>query len=112
MRRALNILLCVAALCGCATREPALSLPESRLAQVLLIGQSSKAQVQAALGPAKTLAFDSGYEVWLYRVAPAVAPWSLADQSAEHDTELVILFDPNGVLKKTRRREAPPPAPP
>ena len=110
MRRALWA-LCAAALCGCASPPPAPSLPESRLAQVLVVGQTSKAQVQAALGPAaKALAFDSGYEVWLYPVAPALPPPAGA-KPGERDAELVILFDRNGVLKKTRRREPAPPPP-
>jgi hypothetical protein len=34
--------------------------------------------------------FDSGYEVWVYRQPPAA--------------ELVLLFEPSGILSKTRVR--------
>lgn len=64
----------------------------------LAIGASTKADVRAALGPAAAeLAFESGYEVWVYRIrAPA--------QAKRPDGELVLLFAPSGALSKTRSR--------
>lgn len=64
----------------------------------LTIGQSTKADVLAALGPATTLRFDSGHEVWVYRSKPLRAPATGA--------ELVILFAPSGTVQKTRIRPA------
>lgn len=58
---------------------------------------SSKAQVAAALGRANVIRFDSGWEVWVYR-------WPGADRSTRGATELVILFEPQGTVRKTRLR--------
>ena len=120
MKRALTMSIlpcCMAVLCGmaalsgCATRAlpAARLLPESRFTQAIVVGQTTKAQLQAALGPTTMLTFASGYEVWLYKAAAADLP--ATSQSSEREVELVILFDPGGVVKKTRRRDpAPPPA--
>ena len=51
-----------------------------------------------ALGAATVINFDSGYEVWVYR-AKSRGP-------AENKAEFVILFAPDGVVKKTRLRPA------
>ncbi|MES2950867.1 MAG: hypothetical protein V4858_20215 [Pseudomonadota bacterium] len=59
---------------------------------------STQAEVLAALGPATEINFDSGYAVWVYREKPAASD---ADRA-----EFVILFAPNGVVKKTRLRPA------
>lgn len=102
MMRAAALLLGAALLGGCATRGPgadAARVDEARLAQGVVVGQSSKAQVLAAFGPTTTQRFDSGYEVWLYRYRP---PRLFASDDA--DGEFVILFDPAGIVKKTRRR--------
>ncbi len=78
-------------------RDPALSMPS---AQTLVVpGQSTRGDVAAALGPATVITFDSGFEVWAYRTQPAGA--------ASASTELVILFGPSGVVRKTRLRIAP-----
>jgi hypothetical protein len=67
----------------------------------VIAGTSTRADVAATLGPAAVVPFDSGYEVWVYRVRePGVAAGK---------TELVILFDPSGVVKKVRVRRPPPP---
>ncbi|MES2511051.1 MAG: hypothetical protein V4625_14060 [Pseudomonadota bacterium] len=55
-------------------------------------GVSTKAEVQAALGTANVVSFESGYEVWVYRADGA---------------EFVLLFTPNGIVKKTRTRQKP-----
>ena len=64
----------------------------------ITIGKSSKADVVAALGAATVVNFDSGYEVWVYR-AKSRGP-------AETKAEFVILFAPDGIVKKTRLRPA------
>ena len=62
------------------------------------IGRSTKADVAAALGrAAAVLAFDSGFEVWVYRIMPGQA-------TTQDEGELVILFAPSGTLAKTRLR--------
>ena len=62
------------------------------------IGKSSKADVLAALGAATVINFDSGYEVWVYRAK--------SREPAEAKAEFVILFSPDGVVKKMRLRPA------
>lgn len=75
-------------------RDPALSMAS---AQALLVpGQSTRSDVAAALGPATVVRFDSGFEVWAYRTA--------AQGAAASRAELVLLFGPDGVLRKVRNR--------
>ena len=62
------------------------------------VGKSNKGDVMAALGAATLINFDSGYEVWVYRAKLRVP--------AEAKAEFVILFSPDGVVKKTRLRLA------
>ena len=59
-------------------------------------GKSTKADVMAALGAATVISFDSGYEVWVYRAK--------SREPAEAKAEFVILFGPDGVVRKTRLR--------
>jgi outer membrane protein assembly factor BamE (lipoprotein component of BamABCDE complex) len=66
-------------------------------AQAVVAGRSSKADVARALGAATVVHFDSGYEVWVYQTQE--------DANAQREpSELVILFAPSGVVKKTRVR--------
>jgi len=60
-------------------------------------GRSTKAEILAALGKATVVKFDSGYEVWVYR-------GNVAGSQPGGKTEFVILFGPDGVLKKSRVR--------
>lgn len=65
----------------------------------IVAGKSTKADVAAALGTGTVVKFDSGYEVWVYRTKaykPAV--------DAPGTNELVVLFTPSGIVKKTRIR--------
>lgn len=86
---------------------------EQRAREAIVAGRSTKAEVAAALGPATSIAFDNGYEAWLYRIRePAKEP----DRRSRRDdklppprvTELVVLFAPAGVVAKARLR---PPTP-
>lgn len=80
------LILC-ALLGGCAAAPPP---PKPAPPPIVLhLGKTTKADVRAALGEAVVVDFASGYEVWVYR---------------EKETELVLLFEPSGVLAKTRRR--------
>ena len=79
-----------------AFRSPAVSMQNA--GDTIIIGKTSKAEVIAALGAATVVNFDSGYEVWVYR-SGSRAP-------AETKAEFVILFTPDGVVKKTRLRPA------
>ena len=66
----------------------------------IVLGKTTKAEVMAALGVAKVVNFDSGYAMWVYR-AGSRAP-------AETQAEFVVLFSPDGIVKKTRVRPAYP----
>jgi outer membrane protein assembly factor BamE (lipoprotein component of BamABCDE complex) len=105
MRRRAEALALLAALllAGCALpgprakpgpvfRDPALSV--QRAAELVAPGRSRKQDVAALLGPAESVRFDTGWEVWAYR--------STGERGAPAAEELVLLFDPAGVLRKVR----------
>jgi hypothetical protein len=73
------------------------SLTPQAATGLIAIGKSTKPEVSAALGEAIVIAFDSGYEVWVYR-------WAGADKTTRAATELVVLFDPSGLAAKVRVR--------
>lgn len=90
---------------GCALQPPEreaplrpgeiLSAPAAKAA--ITLGKSTKADVRAALGDAVVIDFDSGYEVWVYREKPPKK-----EKPPLAPAELVLLFDPSGILAKTR----------
>jgi hypothetical protein len=83
------------------TRQPAFArsgLGVPAAAQAIGVGSSTREDVRTALGPAETLRFESGYEVWVYRAKGV--------RDARASPELVILFTPQGVVKKVRARPA------
>lgn len=90
--------LCASLLAGCATTPAPVgtAIPAARLDAAIVPGQTTRAQMLAALGPTKFVHFDSGYEVWLYQ-SPA---------DGGRFSEFVVLVDPAGVVSKTRRRAA------
>ncbi|MDQ2823649.1 MAG: hypothetical protein M3Y65_25280 [Pseudomonadota bacterium] len=83
-------------LAGCATGPAPLgtSIPAARLEAAIVPGQTTRAQMLAALGPTRFIHFDSGYETWLYQ-APA---------DGGRFSEFVVLVDPAGVVRKLRQR--------
>ena len=83
-------------LAGCATAPAPMgaAVPEAKLAAAIVPGRTTRAQMLAALGPTKFVHFDSGYETWLYQ-APA---------DGGRFAEFVVLVDPAGIVRKTRRR--------
>ena len=76
--------------------NPTLSMQNA--SDSVVAGTTSKADVLATLGPATMISFDSGYEVWVYRAK--------SRGSAENTAEFVVLFTPDGVVKRTRIRPA------
>ena len=64
---------------------------------MVTIGKSAKSDVASALGQAIVIPFDSGHEVWVYR-------WPGVDRAPRTATELVVLFEPGGIVKKVRLR--------
>ena len=114
----------VAAFCacvaGCATpgASSLTTVSADTVRDAVNIGKSTKTDVIAALGKTKGIRFDSGFEVWVYRVtgdtSANLGPGELfrsagSEKRSPGETEFVILFAPSGVVTKTRIR--PPPLP-
>jgi hypothetical protein len=95
-----TVILALLLVTGCAVRppppEPAGPRPGEMLS-ALSVGKDTRAQVRAVLGEAVVIDFASGYEVWVYRER-------LPEKSPGPAGELVLLFDPAGVLAKARVR--------
>lgn len=91
-----TVLVLVLAGCATAPAPPGTQADAARLTAATVPGQATRASVLAALGPTRTIAFDSGYEVWLYQVPKGGALFA----------EYVVLFDPKGVVSKVRQRAA------
>jgi hypothetical protein len=93
------VLAACALLGGCALLQPPPPKPVAAplgfhdLLPALSIGESTKADVRAAFGDPVAVDFPSGYEIWVYR-----------EKSPTRSAELVLLFDPSGILAKTRVR--------
>jgi hypothetical protein len=125
-------LACAAGVTGCVTPAPTAPtavvtpvqtkiIPEERVKDAVTAGKSTKAEVIAALGETQVIIFDSGFEVWVYRLANdtpvrQAAARSIARAGSENATpgmagEFVILFAPSGLVAKTRMRPAPQPRP-
>jgi hypothetical protein len=97
MKRALLVVvLPLGLVLGCATRapEPGTSVAEARFDQLVVPGRTTRADLLAAFGPTKTIRFDSGMETWLYATPAA----------AGRNTELVLLLDRDGIVRKLRKR--------
>ena len=90
-------LLLLLAVAGCATAPPppGTLVAPARFAQAVVPGVTTKAQLLATLGATRAVVFDSGFESWVY-MAPA---------GADRYTEFVVLLGPDGVVRKTRRRD-------
>lgn len=84
-------------LAGCATAPPppGTVVTPDRFAQAVVAGATTKAGLANTLGRTRAVVFDSGYEAWLY----------LSPAGAERYTELVVLIGPDGIVRKTRRRD-------
>jgi hypothetical protein len=94
--KALGVIVLLAVLAGCAGTPvpPGTQAPGERLAQGVVPGRTTKAELLATFGATKNVVFDSGYEAWVYQ-SPA---------GGGRFSEFVILIDPTGVVKKTRQR--------
>jgi len=104
--------------------DTANTLAARKAADAVAIGSSTEAELIAFLGKTTVVAFDSGYEVWVYQIigdrvsgdTAARASWveRILHGSSEQETsrgkcEFVILFEPSRVVTKTRIRPAPAP---
>jgi hypothetical protein len=102
----MRALLACALLAGCALNEPKPAerplgpgeIVSARAAEnALAVGKSTKSDVRAALGEATVVDFASGYDVWVYRERSD-------PKGGATSSELVLLFEPSGILAKTRVR--------
>lgn len=85
---------------GASLRDPHMDVQS---AQGLLTPGTTRAdEIQGTLGAANVVHFDSGFEVWVYRAPSGGSPGTMA--------EMVLLIDPNRVLRKVRVR-MPTPSP-
>ena len=100
--------LCAVCIAACAvqpstvpsaivTSPRAKVIAEDRARTAVTVGKSTRADVIASLGETLVISFETGYEVWVYRLGRV------------RGAEFVILFAPSGVVSKTRIRTAPQP---
>lgn len=92
----IGLFLCTLLLAACASQPapPGTVIAAERLAQSVVAGRTTKAELLAAFGPTRSVRFDSGYEAWVYQ-SPA---------GGGKFAEFVVLIDPSGLVTKTRRR--------
>jgi hypothetical protein len=93
-------------------------IPADSVRDAIAIGESTRADVIAVLGETLVISFDSGFEVWVYRLAsdtPTKAARAQGAALTDSETarsgtaaEFVVLFAPSGFVAKTRIRPAPP----
>jgi len=89
-RPPLFLVLPLLLLSACGTQAPLASrqVALAPLRQTVVVGVTTKAQVLERFGPTTEQVFDDGRAVWLYH---------------DGDTELVLLFDRAGIVRKTRQ---------
>ena len=87
-----------------AESSAAANAAAARAQQAIATGTSAKSDVLAVLGRARAVRFDTGFEVWAYRINdPAkAAPSREGRQAPMTQSELLVLFAPSGVAVKTR----------
>ena len=123
--RVVFALVVAAAAAGCSTvgngRLVELDATEART--LLVPGQTTQADVRGALGEGEIVRFQSGMQTWHYVYRAGLAKgWDdvpfinlIAARLDEPTKELVILFDPAGVLRRwslqTWRNHEPQPQP-
>ena len=111
----LGAFACASLIAACASsgNRAIKDIDQEGATRVLQRGVSTKADVVRTFGNAKINKFDSGYEVWTYRyteVTPKMQSLipivgAVAGGSNKHTRELVILFNPAGVVTKLRVRD-------
>ena len=96
MKRLHLLLVGALLLAGCATQEPqpGTVVAVDRFSQLVVPGRTTRAELLAAFGPTRSVAFDSGYQAWVYS----------ASAGGGRSEELVLLLDREGIVRKMRRR--------
>jgi hypothetical protein len=88
-------------------------IPAERATDAIVIGKSTRADVIGALGETLAISFDSGFEVWVYRLADETSGKREGQRGARRGQEkadrfrpgeFIVLFEPSGVVAKTRIR--------
>ena len=86
------LMLALAACSGTRALQASKAVPQATLEQTVQVGSSTREQVRAALGESTSIRFDSGNEVWMYTYST----------TAGAGGEYIILFGPDGLVKKVR----------
>jgi outer membrane protein assembly factor BamE (lipoprotein component of BamABCDE complex) len=86
---------------GIQHAQPQAAFAAAQAALARVYAGDTREQIAAALGPSNILSFESGWQVWIYR-------WPGADNATSSATELVILFEPGGTVRKARVRRGHP----
>ena len=79
----------------------------SAIYQNIIVGKTTRLDLDAALGSATVVSFDPGYEVWVYKnqlQAPFASRYLplLGDKGTR---EVAVMFDRAGVVRKFRIHE-------
>lgn len=82
--------------------SPAANPVALRARDSIVLGKSTKADVLATVGKAKTVRFETGFEVWAYRFIDQVKARRLGKDEPVPESELVVLFDRSGTATKVR----------
>jgi outer membrane protein assembly factor BamE (lipoprotein component of BamABCDE complex) len=107
-------LTCLVGLSACTTvgNGEMKVLTQKSTGQLLVPGQTKRAEVERSLGQGKAFHFDSGYEVWVYEFrgkqglpqwvnyVPLVGLVTTYVPRKPTEKELRILFDQQGIVQK------------
>lgn len=113
MTRLPLLVLCLAlASCATAGNGRVRTLQPTEASALLAAGKTTRAEAEQLLGEGSTLRFDSGWSTLTYvyrdtlpRFLDFVPVVGLVTSAMDHsETELVLLFDTNGVLRKYKLR--------
>lgn len=96
--KALPLVALLLAGCASAPEKEIRTVPLAALTQQIVAGQTTREQARTLAEPEQRIAFDSGYEAWLYHY-PATGGIG----------EFVVLFAPSGLVHKTRADVVPAP---
>lgn len=89
------------------------TIASKNMVEVMEVGKSTKQEVLDKFGPTRSVRFDSGFEVWAYQIKQENATkisWAQrleklgSDKGVLGNLEVVLLFDPAGILSKKRLR--------
>jgi hypothetical protein len=105
-----SVLLCCLAMNGCTTvgNGEVKALTQGSAAVLIVPGTTTQAEVAHALGNGRSVKFRSGCEVWLYDYTTGIPAFVhfipivglVTTRMGVQGTELRILFDEHGIVKK------------